>query len=65
MKNVIERAYKQCREILQRDEAKLHKIVDFLMEHETMSGAQFVQCMNGEEISASGDVSLLASFNDD
>jgi hypothetical protein len=30
-----------------------------------MSGAQFVQCMNGEEISASGDVSLLASFNDD
>ena len=65
MKNVIERAYKQCREILRRDEAKLHKIVDFLMEHETMSGAQFVQCMNGEEISASGDVSLLASFNDD
>ena len=59
MKNVIDRAYAQCKEILQKDEQKLRKVVDFLMEHETMSGAQFAQCMKDEEISASGDVSLL------
>ena len=62
MKNVIDRAYAQCREILQRDEEKVRKVVNFLMEHETMSGAQFTQCMNGEEITASGDASLLDSY---
>jgi len=62
LRNVVERAYAQCREILQKDEQKLRKVVDFLMEHETMSGAQFVQCMNDEEITASGAVSLLDPF---
>jgi len=39
-----------CRQILTRDQEKLQQVVDFLMEHETMSGGQFEACMKGEQI---------------
>ena len=62
VKKVIDKAYAQCREILQKDEEKLHRVVEFLLENETMSGAQFAQCMAGEEIQASTDTSLLDAY---
>ena len=47
VKALIDKAYDHCSQILKRDEDKLKKVVDFLMEHETMSGKQFENCMAG------------------
>ena len=62
VKIIIDRAYEQCRQILTKDADKLHAVVDFLLEHETMSGAQFIQCMAGEEISEMSETSLFDSY---
>ena len=37
-------------ESLKKDSEKLNRVVEFLMEHETMSGSQFVACMEGKQI---------------
>ena len=62
VKEIIDKAYAQCREILQRDADKLNQVVEFLLENETMSGVQFAQCMNGEPIEESTDTSLLDAY---
>ncbi len=62
VKAIIDKAYAQCSEILRRDEEKLNRVVDFLLEKETMSGPQFAQCMAGEEISENSDTSLLDAY---
>ena len=45
-----DRAYKHCSDILKENEAKLMQVVDFLLEHETMSGKQFAECMEERPI---------------
>ena len=62
VKGIIDKAYAQCSEILRRDADKLDRVVEFLLENETMSGAQFAQCMAGEEISTATDTSLLDAY---
>ncbi len=62
VKVIIDRAYRQCEEILKRDKEKLKKVVEFLLEHETMSGVQFTQCMEGSEIQESSEPSLFDAF---
>ena len=62
VKTLIDKAYAQCEQILRRDAEKLNRIVDFLLEHETMTGPQFAQCMADEEIAESGETSLFDSF---
>ena len=62
VKAIIDKAYAQCSDILKRDEDKLHRVVDFLLENETMSGAQFAQCMADEEIAGATDTSLLDAY---
>ena len=59
VKLLIDKAYEQCSQILKRDEEKLHKVVDFLMEHETMSGKQFKDCMTGNEIGVAEENSMF------
>ena len=51
VKNLIDRAYDRCRQILQSNEEKLMQVVEFLLAHETMSGSQFEACMKGEAVS--------------
>ncbi len=65
VKLLIDRAYRHCEEILNRDKEKLKQVVAFLMENETMSGSQFAQCMEGKEIQVSSKTSLFDSFNTD
>ena len=65
VKAIIDRAYAQCSQILERDADKMRKVVAFLLEHETMSGAQFAQCMAGEEISEETDNSLFTAYKDE
>ena len=62
VKAIIDKAYAQCSEILRRDEEKLNKVVEFLLEKETMTGAQFAQCMAGEEITEASDTALLDAY---
>ncbi len=62
VKELIDKAYKHCAEILTRDSEKLGQVVKFLLEHETMSGTQFAQCMQGQPISEEGKASLFAEF---
>ena len=62
VKNLIDRAYRHCEQILRRDEDKLQKIVDFLLVHETMTGAQFADCMAGKEITEDTARSFFDSF---
>ena len=41
VREIIDRAYGHCEKILQEDREKLFQVVEFLLAHETMSGAQF------------------------
>ena len=59
VKTLIEKAYDHCSQILKRDEEKLQKVVDYLMEHETMSGKQFENCMSGVEIGAAEENAMF------
>ena len=59
VKAIVDKAYAQCAEILQRDADKMRKVVAFLLEHETMSGAQFAQCMAGQEITETENPSIF------
>ena len=63
VKALMDRAYDQCRSILERDKDKLEQITRFLLENETMSGAQFRQCMKGMDIDASSEISLFDEIN--
>jgi len=62
VKLIIDKAYDECREILENNKDKLEQVVAFLMENETMTGTQFTQCMTGESISEASDTALLDAF---
>ncbi len=59
VKSLIDKAYNHCAEILKRDEEKLMQVVDFLMEHEIMSGSQFVACMEGKLVEQTQSETVL------
>ncbi len=64
VKLLIDRAYQQCTEILKKDEGKLMAVVDYLMEHETMTGEQFTACMEARSIEAASTTALFDGFKD-
>ena len=64
VKALIDRAYDQCRQILTRDADKLKNVVTFLLEHETMTGKQFAQCMAGEPIGEDAEATVFDAFTD-
>ncbi len=64
VKALIDQAYRHCSELLTRDREKLEQVVEFLLKHETMSGKQFTQCMQGEPISESSATSLFDEFTE-
>ena len=63
VKALIDRAYDQCRQILARDADKMKQVVDFLLEHETMTGQQFADCMEGRQIQQNGETTLFDAFS--
>ena len=60
VKALIDRAYAHCKNILTENADKLNAVVDFLMEHESMTGEQFVAIMEGKPV---GDASNTAMFD--
>ena len=59
VKILMDQAYRHCSEILSRDSEKLNRVVEFLLENETMSGSQFAECMEGKPITKATSTSLL------
>ena len=50
VKILIDKAYDHCKQLLQDNSQKLYAVVDYLLEHESMTGEQFTACMEGREI---------------
>ncbi len=61
IKVLIDRAYLQCKQILKTNEEKVHQVAAYLLEKETMTGAQFTACMEGCPIE--DDVSVTTMFD--
>ena len=64
VKLLIDKAYDQCRSILQDNSEQLQKTVDFLLANETMSGAQFEDVMEGREIGEASATALMDGFEE-
>ena len=60
VKALIDKAYDHCHRILSDNADKLHSVVDFLLEKESMTGEQFEAIMKGEE---AGETSATAMFD--
>ena len=50
VKQLMDKAYAQCRQILTEKEEPFNRVVEFLLKHETMSGSQFADCMEGKTV---------------
>ena len=59
VKLLTDKAYAHCAQILKDNQAKLMEVVDFLLEHESMTGTQFDQCMNSLPIEGSSHTSMF------
>jgi len=64
VKALIDRAYRHCEEILKNDAEKMKRIVEFLLANETMTGEQFVDCMEGKPIRSTSNTALFDAFAD-
>ena len=62
VKLLIDKAYNHCKQILSDNAEKLHAVVDYLLEHESMTGEQFAACMNGEEVSKASETAMFDGF---
>ena len=60
---LIDKAYDHCRQILSDNAEKMHAVVKYLLEHENMTGAQFIACMEGKEIGEGSETALLDGFD--
>ncbi len=60
VKALIDKAYAHCRKLLSEKEDKFNAVVEYLLEHEGMTGEQFKACMEGSEI---GEASATALFD--
>ena len=64
VKALIDKAYDHCKQILTDNSDKLHKVVDFLLERETMTGEQFEAVMQGREVEDASSTSMFDGFED-
>ena len=64
VKALIDKAYDHCKQILTDNSDKLHEVVDFLLEKETMTGEQFEAVMQGMEVEDASSTSMFDGFED-
>ncbi len=62
VKALIDRAYDHCRKILTENSEKLNALADYLLQNESITGAQFADLMEGREIGAASKTSLTDGF---
>ena len=59
VKTLTDKAYDHCVKLLKDHEQQLWAVVDFLLANESMSGTQFVQCMEGKPIEGISATSMF------
>ena len=64
VKALIDKAYDHCKQILTDNSDKLHEVVDYLLEKETMTGEQFEAVMQGREAGDASSTSMFDGFED-
>ena len=62
VKLLIDKAYDHCKQLLVDNSDSFQSVVDYLLEHESMTGKQFAACMEGKTIEDSSDTVLLDGF---
>ncbi len=65
VKILIDKAYDHCTSILRENSDKMEQVVAFLLEHDTMTGKQFRDCMEGVEIRQAGENSIFENFTEE
>ena len=65
VKALIDQAYDDCKAILEKDGDKLQQVVAYLMEHETMTGAQFADLMEGRKLSEASATALTDGYGEE
>ena len=63
VKILIDQAYDHCRQILKDNEEQLNRVVAYLLENESMSGAQFEALMEGKEVAQASSIPMFESFS--
>ena len=64
VKNLIDRAYDQCRDILKKDSDKLQALADYLLANESITGQQFANLMEGKPLGEASATSLTDGFEE-
>ena len=64
VKNLIDKAYDHCKQILMDNAEKLQELVDFLLANESISGEQFEALMEGRNIADCSQTSLFDGFDE-
>ena len=64
VKQLIDRAYDHCRQLLDTNREKLMEVVDFLLEKESMTGEQFEAIMKGEEVMEASTTAMFDAFEE-
>ncbi len=64
VKTLIDRAYDHCKRILTENSEKLHAVVDFLLERESMTGEQFTAIMEGRDPGENSATDLFDAFTE-
>ena len=64
VKKLIDKAYDHCRRILTENSDKLSAVADYLLAHETITGAQFEDLMEGREIGEASATALTDGFEE-
>ena len=64
VKNLIDRAYSHCKQILGDNAEKMHALCDYLLENESMTGEQFADFMEGKAISEASETSMFDGFDE-
>ena len=64
VKLLIDKAYAHCKQILSDNSEKLHEVVDYLLENESMTGEQFEACMEGKDIEKASTTSMFDGFEE-
>ena len=65
VKALIDRAYDHCRQILSADGEKLNRLVEYLLEHESISGEQFADLMEDRDIKEASSTVMFDGFGDE
>ena len=63
VKALIDKAYDHCKQILTDNADKLHAVVDYLLEKESMTGEQFAAIMEGRDPGESSTTDLFDAFS--